>query len=89
LLVEAKVALPFDAIVSVEAPEAERVQRLVLNRCLTQDQALARIRSQATSTERAAAADFILNSNQPVSDLLDEATALWRKFESINQGRGN
>jgi len=89
LLVEAKVALPFDAIVSVEAPEAERVQRLVLNRGLTQDQALARIRSQATSTERAAAADFILNANQPVSDLLDEATALWRKFETINQGRGN
>jgi dephospho-CoA kinase len=89
LLVEAKVALPFDAIVSVEAPEAERVQRLVLNRGLTQDQALARIRSQATSTERAAAADFILNANQPVSDLLDDATTLWRKFETINQGRGN
>ncbi|MEY3933972.1 MAG: hypothetical protein RLZZ606_571, partial [Actinomycetota bacterium] len=87
LLVEANVSLPFDAIVSVEAPEIDRVNRLVASRGLSPDQALARVKAQASAIERAAAADFILNSNQPLVALLADASALWRKFEAINQGR--
>jgi dephospho-CoA kinase len=80
LLVEAKVALPFDVIVSVEAPEADRIQRLVSSRGMTAQEAEARIKAQASPLERAAAADFILNSNQTLSGLLADATALWNKF---------
>ena len=80
LLVEANVSLPFDVIVSVEAPETDRVNRLVGSRGLTEEQALARIKSQASAIERAAAADYILNSNQPLVSLLADATALWNKF---------
>jgi len=87
LLVEANVSLPFDAIVSVEAPEIDRVNRLVASRGLSPEQALARVKAQASAIERAAAADFILNSNQPLVALLADASALWRKFEAINQGR--
>ncbi|MEY3933593.1 MAG: hypothetical protein RLZZ606_192 [Actinomycetota bacterium] len=87
LLVEANVSLPFDAIVSVEAPEIDRVSRLVASRGLSPEQALARVKAQASAIERAAAADFILNSNQPLVALLADAGALWRKFEAINQGR--
>jgi dephospho-CoA kinase len=86
LLVEANVSLPFDAIVSVEAPEAERVKRLVTTRGLTQEQALSRIKSQASASDRAAASDYLLNSNQPLISLLADATALWRRFEVMNQG---
>jgi dephospho-CoA kinase len=87
LLVEAKVSLPFDVIVSVEAPEADRIQRLVLSRGMTAPEAEARINAQASPLERAAAADFILNSNQPLSGLLADATALWNKFLLMAQER--
>ena len=87
LLVEANVSLPFDVIVSVEAPEADRVSRLVSSRGMSTDQALARIRSQASAIERAAAADYILNSNQPLPALLADATALWNKFQIMSQAK--
>jgi dephospho-CoA kinase len=87
LLVEANVSLPFDVIVSVEAPEADRVQRLVSSRGMTQEHALARIKSQASAIERAAAADYILNSNQPLVSLLADATALWNKFLAMSEAK--
>lgn len=87
LLVEAQVALPFDVIVSVEAPEAERVRRLVSSRGMSEDQAVARIKSQATPLERAARADYILNSNQAMQALLGDADKLWRKFLVQAQGK--
>ncbi len=87
LLVEANVSLPFDVIVSVEAPETDRVKRLVSSRGLNEEQALARIKSQASAIERAAAADYILNSNQPLVSLLADATALWNKFLAMSEAK--
>ena len=87
LLVEANVSLPFDVIVSVEAPEADRVKRLVSTRGMSPEQALARIKSQASAIERAAAADYILNSNQPLPALLADASALWSKFQFMSQAK--
>ena len=87
LLVEANVSLPFDVIVSVEAPEEDRVRRLVSSRGMSTDQAMARIRSQASAIERAAAADYILNSNQPLPSLLADASALWNKFQIMSQAK--
>jgi dephospho-CoA kinase len=85
LLVEANVSLPFDVIVSVEAPEADRVKRLASSRGMSTDQAMARIKSQASAIDRAAAADYILNSNQPLPALLADATALWNKFQIMSR----
>jgi dephospho-CoA kinase len=87
LLVEANVSLPFDVIVSVEAPEADRVKRLVSSRGMSSEQALARIKSQASAIERTAAADYILNSNQPLPALLADASALWNKFQMMSQAK--
>ena len=87
LLVEANVSLPFDVIVSVEAPESDRVNRLVSSRGMSTEQALARIKSQASAIERAAAADYILNSNQPLPSLLSDASALWNKFQIMSQAK--
>jgi dephospho-CoA kinase len=87
LLVEANVSLPFDVIVSVEAPEADRVKRLVSSRGMSSEQALARIKSQASAIERAAAAHYILNSNQPLPALLADASALWNKFQMMSQAK--
>jgi dephospho-CoA kinase len=87
LLVEANVSLPFDVIVSVEAPESDRVKRLVSSRGMSQEHAFARIKSQASAIERAAAADYILNSNQPLVSLLADATALWNKFLVLSEAK--
>ena len=81
LLVEANVDHDFDYIVTVEAPESERVERLVATRGMTREQATARIRAQASAAERANHADFILNSNQPLQALIKQADALYRQFE--------
>ena len=81
LLVEAGVDMPFDRIVTVEAPMEEQVMRLVTHRQMTADQAIARIRNQATPAQRANAADFILNSNQDLGLLLKDAGKLWLQFE--------
>ena len=80
LLVEANVDLPFDAVVTVEAPEDERVKRLIASRGFSEQEAKARIANQATPLERAARADHILNSNQDIFLLLRDADALWEKF---------
>lgn len=81
LLVEASVNLPFDRIVTVEAPLEKQVERLVALRGMTKAEAEARIRSQATPAQRANAADFILNSNQSLDLLLKDAGKLWLQFE--------
>ena len=81
LLVEAGVDLPFDRIVTVEAPVEEQVKRMVTYRKLTAEQALSRIRNQATPAQRANAADFILSSNQDIGLLLKDAGKLWFQFE--------
>ena len=77
LLVEANVDHPFDLVVTVEAPEAERIRRLVENRGLTPEDAKRRIESQVSSAARANRADIILNSNQPIEKLLADVDKLW------------
>ena len=80
LLVEANVDLPFDTVVTVEAPENERVKRLIESRSYTEAEARARIANQATPIERASRSDHILNSNQDVFLLLRDADALFDSF---------
>lgn len=85
LLVEANVELPFDVVVSVEAPETERAQRLVGSRGMSLEQALSRIKAQASAIEREARADYILNSNQSLAALSSDATKLFEKFMVMNE----
>ena len=87
LLVEAQVELPFDAVVTIEAPEDERVKRLVKNRGMTEAEALSRIRAQATPLERATRADHILSSNQSLALLLHDAEVLFQKFVLANEAK--
>lgn len=87
LLVEAQVELPFDAVVTIEAPEDERVKRLVKSRGMTEGEALSRIRAQATPLERATRADHILSSNQSLALLLHDSEVLFQKFVLANEAK--
>lgn len=80
LLVEAAVALPFDVIVTVEAPEDVRIQRLISDRGYSAEEAKARIANQASPIQRAQVADYILNSNQTLDEFKSDALALWNKI---------
>ena len=81
LLVEASVDLPFDFVVTVEAPSDKQIERMVKNRGMTSQEAGARIAAQASSAERANRADVILSSNQSLGRLLDDAEVLWHDIE--------
>jgi dephospho-CoA kinase len=81
LLVEASVDLPFDFVVTVEAPFDKQIERMVKNRGMTSQEAGARVAAQTSAAERANRADVILSSNQSLSRLLDDAEVLWQDIE--------
>ncbi len=83
LLVEAGVDLPFDFVVTVEAPLDKQIERMVTHRAMTVEEANARIASQATAAARANAADAILSSNQTIDLLIKDSGKLWFKIEQL------
>lgn len=76
LLVETGQQDRFDVVVVVQAPHPERVRRMVHNRGMSQDDAEARIRAQATDAERAAAADVVLINDGSLSQLQQKVDEL-------------
>ena len=80
LLVEASVDLPFDKIVTVEAPAEKQIDRLVSIRRMDRAEAERRVSSQASPAQRANAADVILNSNQDLQKLLKDTDQLWKQI---------
>jgi dephospho-CoA kinase len=81
LLVEASVDLPFDLVVTVEAPAKEQIDRLKKYRGMSETEATKRVSSQASPAQRANAADVILNSNQNLDLLLKDADSLWLRIQ--------
>jgi dephospho-CoA kinase len=87
LLVEAKVDLPFDYVITVEAPQKEQVKRLVENRGLTEAAANSIIAAQASPAERANAADLIISSNQPLVLMLKDVDAAYRQILTLAEAK--
>ncbi|MDN4474282.1 dephospho-CoA kinase [Demequina sp. SYSU T00192] len=77
LLLESGQGPDFDLVVTVEAPEQVRVSRMVATRGMTEHDALARIRAQATDEERAAIADVVLDGSGAVEGLDRQVDAFW------------
>lgn len=79
LLAEVIDTIPFrfDRIITVEAPEAIRIQRMIETRNMTKEQALARIRHQSTQNERQSIADIIIDSTQPKHLMLRQVEELY------------
>ena len=51
-------------------------------RGMTRDEAMHRINSQATDTERLAVADVVIDSNGTLEQTLAQADALWEKLSA-------
>ncbi len=76
LLVEAGYGANYHLVVIVDAPVEDRVRRLVA-RGLSEPDARARIRAQATDEQRREAADVWLDNSGAVEDVLAEVDRLW------------
>ena len=91
LLVEANVDYPFDLVVSIEAGVETQIQRLIDTRNLAREDALARIKAQATEAQRVERADVRLDGSLTLAELEVEVSKLWRSIlrqASLKAGDG-
>lgn len=81
LLVDARVDREhsFDLTVVVHAPSEVRIQRLVDLRGLSREEAVHRLNSQVSDTERLAIADVVIDTNGTLDKTLQQADALWKQ----------
>ncbi|MEI2641931.1 MAG: dephospho-CoA kinase [Candidatus Nanopelagicales bacterium] len=78
LLVELHLENAYDLVVVVDAPDDVRVSRLV-ERGLTEDDARARIATQATREQRLAVADVVINNSGDLDQLREQVRSAWPK----------
>ncbi len=77
LLVEAHMGPAYHLVLVVDAPEEERVHRVVRDRGMPESDARARIKAQATEEARRAAADVWLDNSGTPDEILAVVDALW------------
>jgi dephospho-CoA kinase len=82
LLVETNSPLIFDRIVTVSAPEAVRIDRLMKDRGMTVEDVQSRIEAQATDVERELLADTVIDSDCTLVDLQSRADAVFASFKN-------
>lgn len=78
LLVENDLAPGYDLVVVVEAPEADRVARLVAERGMTEEAVRARMAAQASDARRREVADVVLVNDGTLEDLQAMVEQVWR-----------
>ena len=89
LLIETNLQNNFDVVVTVSAPQALRIRRMIQERDMTRQQAEARIASQATDEERVAHADAVLDGSGTIEELHKQVEEFWEEHLPVSQGRTN
>jgi len=77
LLVETGQAARFDVVLVVDVPPDVQLDRLTRRRRMTEEEARARIASQATRDDRLAAADVVIDNSGSLADLDARVAAVW------------
>jgi dephospho-CoA kinase len=77
LLFEKGMQDAFDVVVVVDAPEEERLHRLMTMRDLPHVEAIAMMQAQAPSAPKRARADFVIDNSGTLDDLEARAGAVW------------
>lgn len=80
LLVETGQHDSFDVVITVQAPHAERIRRMVADRGMAAEDAAARMAAQATDAERAAVSDVVLENAGTTAELLAAVDELWTSW---------
>lgn len=81
LLVEKQLQNQFDKVVIVMADESVRKERL-LHRGLERLDIDARIANQATDSQRAQVADFVIINNESIDQLRDNVSQVWQRISA-------
>ena len=82
LLIESNWASLVDEVWVTVASEAAVLERLKQQRGLSEEQVLARIRSQLSSEERAKHAKVIINNDGDLNQLKAEVTEIWENLQA-------
>ncbi|SFF76246.1 dephospho-CoA kinase [Curtobacterium sp. YR515] len=82
LLAEARGSRPlrFDAVVVVDAPAAQRIERLVEHRGMPRDEAERRVAAQASDADRLALADHVVDATGTLADTIRSADKVWERI---------
>ena len=83
LLVEGGGAGLFEFVIVVDADDETRIRRLVEDRGMTEDEARARIKAQASRAQRNAAADRIIDNGGGRDELASAVSDLWHELDGI------
>jgi dephospho-CoA kinase len=67
----------FDEVIVVDVPAEVQVSRIVANRGMTEEQAVARMAAQATREQRLAIASIIIDNSGTLDDLDARVTEVW------------
>lgn len=81
LLVEVGRAEEFDAVVVVDVPVEVQVDRMVRDRGMTRDDALARVAAQATREQRRAVADFVIDNSGTLAQLEERVREVYAELQ--------
>jgi dephospho-CoA kinase len=79
LLVEAGLGGAYEVVIVVLTEDETRIGRLVRDRGMTRDEAVARIRAQASDEQRRAVADVVIVNDGTVDDLYKQVDEVWRE----------
>ena len=86
LLVEAGWTSLVDEVWVTVAPESTVLRRLVERTALSEEEALARIRSQLPSEERAKHADVVINTDCDLDEVKRKVKELWKGLHTPGRG---
>lgn len=85
LLVESKSDYPFDAVITVEASDQTKIQRLIQTRSMTEQDAASRISSQTDRANREKIADFVIDSDCSLDELVAQVNEVWKHLEEMRK----
>jgi dephospho-CoA kinase len=88
LLVEAGLLDMFEVVVTVEAPEELRIERLRADRGMSEEDARARIRAQLSDEERGRVATFVLRNDGDLDQLEREVARLLKRLGDRDENGG-
>ena len=74
----------FDLVVVVHTDVGTRIHRMIELRGMSRDEALHRLNSQASDTERLAIADVVIDNNGSLADTLAQVDSLWERASSAS-----
>ncbi|MFJ8695247.1 dephospho-CoA kinase [Streptomyces roseolilacinus] len=80
LLTENGLAPLYDVVVVVDASAETRIDRLVRLRGMTESEARARMAAQATSEQRRAVADYVIDNDGPLEALEPQVREVWERL---------